>query len=144
MFLKFATFILAITIFSAAQANTHEGMKAAFDEFNYATTVEWDQKDQSFLELKKQELAMAIEAQGMSREDLISFTKAQLNNEVLGQNLDTVLNAVSMNEMSAEQAHSIMANAIAQAQVKGASWNGVIIMTPVGLLVLVLIIIIIT
>ncbi len=145
MFLKLITLLVAFSLFTAvAGANNHEGLKAAFDEFNYATTVEWDQRDLSFLEARKQELAQAIEAQGLSREELISVTRSLLNDKVLVNNLDRVLNAVSMNDMTAEQAQDLMAKAMSKSQMNGANWNGVIVLTPVGLLVLVLIVIIVT
>ncbi len=145
MFVKLVTLLMAFTFFTAvAGANNHEGLKAAFDEFNYATTVEWDQKDPTFLEAKKLELAQAIEAQGLSREELISVTKSLLNDKILVKQLDQVLNSVSMNDLTAEQAREIMAKALSKSQMNGANWNGIIVLTPVGLLVLVLIIIIVT
>ncbi len=145
MFLKLMALLMAFSFLTVnAGANNHEGLKAAFDEFNYATTVEWDQRDPSFLAAKQQELADAITAQGLSREELISVTRSLLNDKVLVKNLDRVLDAVSMNDMSAEQAQEAMAKAMKNSQMTGANWNGVIVLTPVGLLVLVLIVIIVT
>lgn len=144
MFAKIITFLLACSIFSAsAMPNTNDGLKAAFDEFNYSVTVEWDQKDPSFLEAKKLELMQTIsglEAEGMTRAELITFAKSQLKDANLIKNLDSVLEAISLNKMTSEEANNFMIRSIENSQSQGANWNGVIILTPVGLLILVLLI----
>lgn len=147
MFNKIITFVLAFSIFTvSAMANTHDGLKAAFDEFNYAVTVEWDQKDMSFLEAKKFELTQeitALENQGMTRHELITFVKSQLKDANLVQSLDSVLEAVSLNKMTPQDAQDFMIQAMSKTPATGANWNGVIILTPIGLLILVLVIIIV-
>ena len=144
MFLKIIAFLLACSIFSAsAMPSTNQGLKAAFDEFNYSVTVEWDQKDPSFLEAKKLELMQTIsglEAEGMTRSELITFAKSQLKDATLIKNLDSVLEAISLNKMTSEEANNFMIRSIQNSQAQGANWNGVIILTPVGLLILVLLI----
>lgn len=145
MFSKFITMVLALSIFSvSAMANTNNGLKEAFEEFNYAVNVEWDQKDASFLEAKKLELTQAIdalEAEGMTRAELITFAKSQIKDAALAKSLDTVLNAVSTNAMSVEQAQEIMIKSMEKSQSSGANWNGAIIITP-GVLILILVVII--
>ncbi len=144
MFLKIIAFVLACSIFSAsAMPDTNDGLKAAFDEFNYSVTVEWDQKDPTFLEAKKLELMQTIsglEAEGMTRAELITFAKSQLKDATLIKNLDSVLEAISLNKMTSEEAQNFMIRSIENSQAQGANWNGVIILTPVGLLILVLLI----
>lgn len=144
MFFKIIAFLLACSIFSAsAMPSTTQGLKAAFDEFNYSVTVEWDQKDPSFLEAKKLELMQTIsglEAEGMTRSELIAFAKSQLKDANLIKNLDSVLEAISLNKMTSEEANNFMIRSIENSQAQGANWNGVIILTPVGLLILVLLI----
>lgn len=147
MFSKFITLVLALSIFSgSAMASTHNGLKTAFEEFNYAITVEWDQRDASFLEAKKLELSQAIgalEAEGMTRKELITFAKSQIKDATLAKSLDSVLDAVAMNTMTAEQAQDIMIKAMQKSQSTGANWNGTIVIAPVGLLILILVIIIV-
>ncbi len=147
MFLKSIALCLAFTIFTAsAMASTNDGLKKAFDEFNYSVQVEWDQKDPSFMEAKKLELMQTIagfEAEGMTRAELIGFAKSQLKDATLIKSLDSVLEAVSMNTMTSQEAQNIMIRAINNSQSQGANWNGIIVVTPVGLLILILIIVII-
>lgn len=147
MFSKFITLILALSIFSvSAMANTHDGLKAAFEEFNYSITVEWDQKDASFLNAKKLELSQAIgalEAEGMTRLELITFAKSQIKDAAVAKSLDAVLDAVAMNTLTAEQAQDIMIKAMENSQSSGANWNGTIIITPIGLVILILVIIVV-
>ncbi len=146
MFTRFMTLVLAFSLFSmSAMATTQDGLKTAFDEFNYSVTVEWDQKDPSFFEAKKLELSQAIaslEAEGMTREELITFTKSQIKDASVLKDLNTALEAVSQNTMTSAQAQEFMMKSIKATQ--GASWDGAVIyLTPVGLLVLILIIVII-
>ena len=49
--LKSFVCLLALMIFvGSAEAAAGNGLKEAFDEFQYAMSVEWDQKDASFFE----------------------------------------------------------------------------------------------
>ncbi len=146
MFTRLLTLVLAFSLFSmSAMATTQDGLKTAFDEFNYSVTVEWDQKDPTFFEAKKLELTQAIaglEAEGMTREELIGFTKSQIKDATLLKNLDTALEALSVNKMTSAEAQEFMMKSIKSSQ--GASWDGaVVIITPIGLVVLLLIIIIV-
>jgi hypothetical protein len=145
MFSKFMTLILALSLFSvSAMANTNDGLKAAFEEFNYSINVEWDQKDASFLEAKKLELTQAInalEAEGMTRLELITFAKSQIKDAALAKSLDSLIEAVALNTMTAVQAQAIMTQALEKSQSAGANWDGAfIVITPFGLLILVLVI----
>ncbi len=146
MFTRLMTLVLAFSLFSmSAMATTQDGLKTAFDEFNYSVTVEWDQKDPSFFEAKKLELSQAIaslEAEGMTREELITFTKSQIKDASVLKDLNTALEAVSQNTMTSAQAQEFMMKSIKATQ--GASWDGaVIILTPIGVVILLLIIIIV-
>lgn len=76
----------------------------------------------------------------MTRGELISFIKSQLKDATLIKNLDSVLEAISLNKMTSEEAQNFMIRSIENSQAQGANWNGVIILTPVGLLILVLLI----
>lgn len=140
------TLVLALSLFTmSAMATTQDGLKTAYDEFNWAVTVEWDQKDPAFYEAKKLEFTRAIgalEAEGMTRKELIAFTKSQIKDASVLKDLNTALEAVSTNTMTSAQAQEFMLKSINSAQ--GASWDGsVIIFTPVGFVVLVLIIVLI-
>lgn len=108
-------------------------------------TVEWDQNDPTFFAAKKLELTQAItalEAEGMTREELIPFTKSQINDAAVLKNLDSVLEAVSLKKMTSAEAQEFMMKSMTSTQ--GASWDGsVIILTPVGLVVLILIVVLI-
>lgn len=145
MFSKFITLVVAFSMFSvSAMATSHDGLKAAFEEFNYSISVEWDQRDESFLEAKKMELSQAIgalEAQGMTRNELITFAKSQIKDADLAKSLDSVLGAVALNTMTTAEAHDLMIKAMEKSLSLGANWNSTIIITPIGLVILLLVII---
>ena len=55
-----------------------EALKAAYDDLNYAMTVEWDQKDESFraAEMKKFTASVTdLQAKGLSNTQLVEFAK---------------------------------------------------------------------
>lgn len=147
MFRQIVTLIIAFTLFStSAMASTHEGLKAAFDEFNFAVTVEWDQKDPLFLEAQKFELTQQIaslESQGLTREELIGFVKSKIKDASVIKTLDSVLEAVSLNKMTTEEAQDLMIKSLNKTHATGANWNGAIVITPVALLVLILIVVLV-
>lgn len=104
-------------------ASTHQsGLKAAFEEFQYAMTVEWDQKDAVFAKEATQNLKneiMNLEAQGLTKEDLILFARTEIKNQKFSQDLEQVLNA----GLSPLAAKELLIKSLKKPQMAGASWS---------------------
>lgn len=134
MFRKMITIMIALSIFTcSAMASSQNGLKAAFNEFHYAVTVEWDQQDQSFLEARKAELAQALIDSGLTQAEILEFAKSQIKDEAVKRDLENTLQAVSANKLSPEEAEAIMIKSIEKSQMSGASWNGRVILMGVGI-----------
>lgn len=143
MFKKFITMMMVIAIFTvSAQATTQNGLKAAFDEMNYALTVEWDQQDKNFYEAQlKQFTATVRELQkaGLTNAQMISFAKSQVKDAKVAKDLETAFSMITINKMSSEEASKYMMDSMKRAYSNGASWNGdVLLYLAVGLLVVAL------
>jgi hypothetical protein len=143
VFKKFITLVMAVTLFSvSAHANTQNGLKAAFDEMNYALSVEWDQKDQAFYQdqLKKfTQTVRELQKQGLSNQQMIEFAKSQVKDSKVAKDLETAFSMITINKMSSEDASKYMMESMKRAYNGGVSWNGdVLVYLAVGLLIVAL------
>lgn len=140
MFKKLFTMMMVFALLTVqAHATTQNGLKAAFDEMNYALTVEWDQKDQSFYEgeLKKFNAAVReLQKKGLTNQQMIDFAKSQIKDAKIAKDLETAFTMITINKMSSEEASQYMLDTMKRAYSNGASWGGeVLVYLGLGLLV---------
>ena len=143
MFKKFITMMMVFAIFTVhAQATSQNGLKAAFDEMNYALTVEWDQKDQSFYEAQLKKFTATVrdlQKSGLTNAQMIDFAKSQVKDAKVAKDLETAFSMITINKMSSEEASRYMMDSMKRAYSNGASWNGdVLVYLAVGLLIVAL------
>lgn len=141
MFKKLTAFAMIFCFLIVnAHATTNNGLKAAFDELNYALTVEWDQKDQEFYKSQMEKFNStlnSLQKSGMSNQEMIDFTLSQLKDENMKKDLKTALMMVQINQMNQKEAQKYVTDVMNNSYSRGASWGGEII---VGAIVLVLIV----
>ncbi len=127
MFKRILSIMLVCAVFTvSAQASSKNGLKTAFDELNYALTVEWDQQNKDFyIEQMKtfKGKVRDLQALGLSNKELIEFAKAEVKNKKLATELDTAFSMISLNKMSAEDASEYLADLVKKSYSTGASWN---------------------
>ncbi len=143
MFKKIMTLIMVAALFAvSAHANTQNGLKAAFDEMNYALTVEWDQKDQSFYQAQLKNFTQTVrqlQNQGLTNQQMIDFAKSQVKDAKMAKDLETAFSMITINKMSSDDASRYMMESMKRAYNNGASWNGdVLVYLAVGLLIVAL------
>lgn len=128
MFLRLITFILAMSIFTVhADVGSQQSLKTAFDDLNYALSVEWDQKDRKFYDSKVEEFSKKIaslQAQGLTNAELVDFVKANLKDKALAKDLETAYTVISLNKLSQADARKLVMETTSKAYSKGASWAG--------------------
>lgn len=75
--MKFMTLIICICLTLNALASTADVQKLEkhFDEFQYAMTVEWDQKDQKFFEEKTAEFYKNLQGLKLSEKDILNLAE---------------------------------------------------------------------
>ncbi len=125
------TLMLILTLTLIPQlvfASNAEGLRAAIDEFQYAVTVEWDQKDPSFYQEQNEILLSKVSAligSGLSKEDIVSsFPQLDINQLELG------LGQVDLTDPKAlrDYVHSNYS------YMKGSSWSGEVALTATGII----------
>lgn len=144
MFKKMITLMMVVSIFTVnAYATSNAGLKAAFDELNFALTVEWDQKDQSFYSAQMKKFSGVVrelQAKGLTNAQLINFVKAEIKDEKISRDIQTALTMISIQKMSPAEAADYMSKTMKNAYAKGASWNGdaTLLLLGVGVLAIVI------
>lgn len=128
MLKKLFAFSLITCLFVVqAHATTHNGLKAAFDDLNYALSVEWDQQDRSFYDAQMEKFKStlsSLQGQGLSNQELVDFTLSQVKNEKLAKDLETAFTMISINKMSQSEAQRYVTEVMNRSYNQGASWNG--------------------
>lgn len=122
---KLISFFMMVAILtSSAMASSHDGVKAAIDEFQYALTVEWDQKNQAFHDQKVNELVQDLSKLNLSSKELMSAVKAQINDKNIAKEFEEVVAISVAKNLSLEETAKMLAPRINAIYGKGASWNG--------------------
>jgi hypothetical protein len=143
VFKKLIALMMVLSIFTVqANASTNAGLKAAFDELNYSLTVEWDQKDKDFHADQMKTFTSTIrdlQSKGLTNAQLVEFAKSEVKNAQVAKDLETALNMIQINKMSAAEANKYIIDTMKKSYSAGASWNGeVFIYLAVGVLIVAL------
>ncbi len=118
--------VFAITTTSAF-ANSHVGLKAAFDELNYSLTVEWNQKDKAFYDAQMKKFNATLkelQAKGLTNAELIAFVKSEVKDAKVAKDMETAFTMIQLQKMNASQAANYMTETMKRSYSVGASWNG--------------------
>jgi hypothetical protein len=116
-------FLSLIITTQFAFATTSDGLKQAMDEFHFAMTVEWDQRDQIFAQDQQLKFQATIEkliVDGLTLDQLkAAFNKnSQLN-------VDHLINEISeQNITDSQQVQKYILQRLESSYAKGANWTG--------------------
>ena len=128
MFIKTFSFLIAFSVFSAqAQVASHQDLKSVVDEFQFALTVEWDQKDKSFYDAQTRKFQKSLEslqAQGMSDLEMLDYLKSTIKDERVSKDLDQLYQQVSLNKISRSEVQKLVKETFSKTYNQGANWNG--------------------
>jgi Skp family chaperone for outer membrane proteins len=143
VFKKLITLMLVLSIFTVqAHASTNEGLKAAFNELNYALTTEWDQKDNAVYEAEMKKFSAVVrdlQAKGLTNAQLLDFAKSEIKDAKAAKDLETAMTMVQINKMSSSEASKYVLDTMKKSYSTGASWNGeVFVYLAVGVLIVAL------
>lgn len=135
----FSLFVVFALVSVSAHATSRSGLKQAFDELNYALTVEWDQQDKDFhnAQLKKfSQTLQELKREGLTNAELLSFIKDEVKDQRIARDIETAFNMIQINKMSNDEATNYMIETMRKSYSAGASFNGeVFLYLGVGLLV---------
>ena len=119
------TFCFSINVM--ASTGTVQELERHLDEYQYALTVEWDQKDQSFYRAQTKiffdQISHAINEQGLGKEEILSLIESKKTDKVAVEALKLKLNLMGKVGSSAELISVLQDNA-SDFYMRGASWTG--------------------
>lgn len=115
--------ILAFVI-STSAVFADENLKKAFDEYNYAMTVEWDQKDPVFLEKIKTNFLNDLKHSGATSLEILRYSSSRVPDQRLRLDLNRVITALKAEQISLEDAQEILMKSVQRSMGSGASWMG--------------------
>lgn len=120
---------LCFTMNVFASTGSLDAFEAAMDDYQYAMSVEWDQKDVKFQEAKTKEffnkMQGLIAEKNLSQKDIITVVEKKLNNKAAVEALKLKMSlAGDLN--SQEELANFMRDASKDLYSQGASWNGTV------------------
>lgn len=127
MFKKFFVGFLAFAFVSVqANAVSNNSLKTAFDELNYALSVEWNQTDRAFYDAqmgKFTEQVKALQAQGLTNAELVEFATSNIKDANLAKEVKNAMTLVQINKLPANEARKMVMETISKTYNRGASWS---------------------
>lgn len=124
-----------------ASTGTVKELEKSFDNYQYAMTVEWDQKDMKFQEAQTnlffQKIGSLVKS-GLTTEEMEAFIEAKITNKEALAALQLKMNLLSQANTPEELAQILRENS-QDMYSRGASWNGDIVLWVGGLAVVALI-----
>lgn len=133
--------IVSLVLLMSMSLNSFAGvigvqkLERELNEYQFAMTVEWDQKDQKFYDAKTQEFFSGMEKiireEGLSNQEVLSLVEKKFVSHKAIEALKLKLNLLSKSESPEELAKALQESS-KEMYAQGASWNGEI-MWPVAL-----------
>ncbi len=139
--MRFVAFILSLCLtMNVIAASTGQlQLERELDEYNYALSVEWDQKDWKFYEAETEKflikLSYLMREQGLTPNDLTLLSEKKIKNKAV---LDAVKHRVERLGPNSSEADliEILKQTSTEFYSQGASWNGMAVLLYGGGLVL--------
>jgi hypothetical protein len=132
--------LLAFTMNAFAATGNLALLEKQIDDFTYATTVEWDQKDQAFYDQQSQKLIKALKdlkTQGLNQNDVITLLEQKLQDkkalEALKFKISLLPSAATEEDMV--KLFSDPKNLYSQ----GSSWVGAVVAGTIGVALIALV-----
>lgn len=122
-----------------ASTGTVQELERHMDDYQYALSVEWDQKDQAFYDAQTKnffEKMSKLVAAGLTQDEVLKMVEAKTKNKVALEALKLKISLLSKNA-SAEELAAIVKESAKDLYSEGASWNGEVVFSVViGLVVI--------
>ncbi|WP_408097106.1 hypothetical protein ACJVC5_18905 [Peredibacter sp. HCB2-198] len=129
--MKFVSLLVAFcfSLNVMASTGTIQELERSIDEYQYALTVDWDQKDEKFYDEQTQiffgKMEKLIQA-GLSQKEIQTFVEKRVNNNKAVEALKLKISLLAKNASSEELAQ-VVKEATKEIYAQGASWNGYVI-----------------
>jgi hypothetical protein len=136
--MKFMSMILALTLSMNVFAGSVVELEKSLNDYHYALTVEWDQKDAAFYEAKSAEffakMTKLIKEEGLTQAEVLKLAESKMDKATVAA-LKLKFSLLSQGSSAEELAQTIKESS-KNLYARGASWNGeAILPVAVGLVV---------
>jgi hypothetical protein len=133
----FVAFVFSLNVM--ASTGTVQELERHMDDYQYALSVEWDQKDQAFYDAQTKnffEKMSKLVAAGLTQEEVLVMVEAKTKNKIALEALKLKISLLSK-DASSEELAQIVKEASKDLYSEGASWNGQVVFSVViGLVVI--------
>lgn len=122
-----ALLCLCLTFNVLAASGTVQELERALDEYQYALTVEWDQKDASFMEAKTEEFHQAVALlmdQGLTHKEVMSFMSQKIKNPKDLEAMILKIKVLTEKASTPSAMARIVSDNAKSLYTTGASWDG--------------------
>ncbi len=123
--MKMIAIVLSLCFTFNVFAGTVSELDKAFDAYNYAVTVEWDQKDSAFHEAQTKMLLEKITSlrnSGLTRKEILATVESKVANKEAFEALKLKFSLLKTD--SAEELAQTLRETSKDMYSQGASWNG--------------------
>lgn len=135
--MKFISLLLCLCLSVNVIASTGvQSLERSLDEYHYALTVEWDQKDKNFYAAETDKFFAAVGASGLSKEEILKFIETKVKDKTVLDSLKLRAELLSKNVHSSQELAELLRLNTSGYYARGASWVGDEVFL-VGLLVVV-------
>ena len=121
------TFLLAFSLLSGqAMATSNNGLKAAFDDLNYALEVEWDQVDANFHKAQTdlfEDRIRQLHKQGLTNSEMMDFALSEIKDQKVRLEVSELFMLVNANKLSEVRALEIVQSLRENSSASGANWH---------------------
>ncbi len=122
-------------------ASSTSRLERAIDEYHYALSVDWDQKDQIIFQKMTDEflaeMGKIIASEGLTKEQVLAVAEKKMNNKRQFEALKMKLALVSKVD-NVQEIGAIVRESVRDMYSRGASWNGGVISTELVIILLIL------
>jgi hypothetical protein len=140
--MKFLCWLLMLCLVSnafAASASTAD-LSSVFNEYEYALTVEWDQKDKAMEQKITSEFFSKVDglfkAKGLTAEAVEAFLVERIHDKSKLASIKAQVNLLSFKAESTSELAQLLSQNASSMRLEGANWNGSTLTLQIGALVL--------
>ena len=122
----FALFAI-FSFLTVSAAVPQQNLKNAVNNFNYALTVEWDQKDTGFYDQTVKnfkDTILKFSKDGMTNKEIITSVLSSIKDRRLAQDVLQQIEIINTEEMTAEETIEFVSDKISATQTEGSQFIG--------------------
>lgn len=138
--MKFFSWLLCLCLSMNVLASTNsiQRLERGMDDYHFALTVEWDQKDKEFYNKKTEEFFASVKEamnEGVSKAEILKLVESRTKNPGSLEAIKLKMNVLSAQADNQNELAELLRISTADFYQQGASWNGdVALYTGLGFL----------